>query len=339
MRVSQAVIGAGVMGVTLTRALARRGHDVVLLSGCEPGSEGASAAPAALLNPFRGRTGRASSDDVAALQQMWALVAELAAEGRDVGAVQSGVLRLIDSTQQARSFAKVAGLALWDAETFKQALPAPQRLRAPHGVGFASSGGWLEPRRFLRATLDSARAAGAEQQLGGRIEAIEPTPHGWRCTSADGHSTEAAEVWLCLGADAWPAQFSRTLAAPPPIERLAGDIFPTTLQAPPWPLAGGSYVAPLGGLAAIGGHHREPGPPPADAWPRLVAALRWAWPELHEGVLREGAGWWGVRAHAAQNRPLVQAVAQGVTVVGALAGRGFLIAAALANRLAAGASR
>lgn len=329
MSVKHLVVGAGVMGVTLTRALAQRGEPVLLMSPSEPGFEGASSAPAALLNPFRGRTGRATPEDRSALQQMWALVAELEAEGRSTGAQRGGVLRLIDSPAQRRSFAAVEGLELLEPG----AVPPP--LRAPHGAAFAAAAGSLEPRRFLRTALDSALAAGAEARFGARLEALEPSAGGWRCRTREGESLTAQRLWLCLGAERWPEQWARVLAAPPPIERWAGDIFPTDLPALRWPIAGGTYVAPLAGHAAVGGHHRAPGPPPEGAWSRLQATLRWAWPEIEGAAPRAGASWWGVRAHAAGNRPLVAEVAEGVTMVGALSGRGFLVAAGLAARLAA----
>jgi glycine/D-amino acid oxidase-like deaminating enzyme len=63
----EAIVGGGVMGLSLARALAQRGREVTLYSAGERGAEGASALPVALLNPFRGRTGRASAEDRSAL--------------------------------------------------------------------------------------------------------------------------------------------------------------------------------------------------------------------------------------------------------------------------------
>jgi hypothetical protein len=102
------------------------------------------------------------------------------------------------------------------------------------------------------------------------------------------------------------------------------------------PLAGASYVGPVSddrgvATAAIGGHHRAPGPAPDDAGSRLVGTLRWAWPELEETQLRTEAAWWGVRAHGEGNRPQLREVAPGAWWVGALAGRGFVVAAAVAE--------
>ena len=70
------VVGGGVMGVTLAYTLARRGARVTLLEG-GAGPRGASGVPVALLNPYRGRSARASAFDLAALAATWALVGEL----------------------------------------------------------------------------------------------------------------------------------------------------------------------------------------------------------------------------------------------------------------------
>jgi hypothetical protein len=102
------------------------------------------------------------------------------------------------------------------------------------------------------------------------------------------------------------------------------------------PLAGASYVGPVtddrgDAVAAIGGHHRPPGPAPEDAARRLVTNISWAWPELEETQLRTEAAWWGVRAHGEGNRPQLRELAPGAWWVGALAGRGFVVAAAVAE--------
>lgn len=324
-----AVVGGGVMGLSLTRALAQRGRRVTLYSEAQLAEGGASAAPVALLNPFRGRTGRAQAEDHQALAVMWRWVGALRAEGWDPGTSHSGVLRIADSERQQRAFANVTGLTLLTPKH----IPAP--FRGPHGGALASDGGWIAPARYLAALASSATRAGATLQAHQRIDAVEPDRGCWRLTSTAGRSTHHTQVWLCIGAAAWPAAWSRTLLSPPAFERLAGDIVATNLLAPAIPLAGGSYVGPLAGQAAIGGHHRPPGPTPPQALSKLVHNLRWAWPELEPSALQTTTAWWGVRAHLPGNRPLQQQLAPGVTWLGGLAGRGFLVAAAVAEGIVA----
>ena len=338
-----AVVGGGVMGASLARALARAGHAVTWWAA-ELG-DASSGVPVALLNPYRGRSGRAHVDDLAALRITWRWEEELRAAGLAPGAHRSGVLRLADGERQARAFGKVPGLQPLATD----ALPAP--FRSAHGGAWAAEGGWIDPRAWLAALAADAEAHAATRERS-RVVGIEPVRAArgraargraerghtgrWRLTGDDGTNSQHDRVLLATGAAAWPAGWVRVLGEPPAFERLAGDVFPTRLPAPTVPLAGASYVGPVVddrgfAAAAIGGHHRPPGPAPDDAGRRLVANLSWAWPVLAEAQLRTDAAWWGVRAHGEGNRPRLHEVAPGAWWVGALAGRGFVVAAALAE--------
>ncbi len=323
-----AVVGGGVMGASLARALARAGHAVDWWAA-ELG-DAASGVPVALLNPYRGRSGRAHPDDLAALRVTWRWDAELRDAGLTPGAHRSGVLRLADGARQARAFAQVPGLQPLAAD----ALPPP--FRSAHGGAWAADGGWLDPRAWL-AALGSDAAAHAANRRCQRVVALERAGAGrWRLIGDGGEPSLHDRVLLATGAGAWPVAWVRALGGAPTFERLAGDVFPTGLPAPSVPLAGASYVGPvvddLGfAAAAIGGHHRAPGPAPDDAARRLVGNLGWAWPELAEARLRTDAAWWGVRAHGEGNRPQLRELAPGAWWVGALAGRGFVVAAAVAE--------
>jgi glycine/D-amino acid oxidase-like deaminating enzyme len=325
-----AVVGGGVVGRSLARAAARAGHDVVLI---DAGHEPASRVPVALLNPQRGRTGRAHPDDLAALATTWRWADELAADGARPGAHRGGVVRVADGPKQAAAFA-AAGLA-----------PVPPEVagvRAPFGAVLVPDGGWIEPEAWLAALTGSAVDAGAALHERTRVVAVVARPQGgWRLTlqrmgDADPSSLDAEEVLLATGAD--PGLAAPAWGAAPEVERVAGDVVVTGVDAPPRPLAGGTYVAPVRRgdrwVAAIGGHHRPPGPPAADVAARLRTAVAWALPDL----AGEGHGderWSGVRARRASGRPEALALADGVVWVGGFAGRGFLAAAAMAERVVA----
>jgi glycine/D-amino acid oxidase-like deaminating enzyme len=329
-RLDAAVVGGGVMGASLARALARAGHAVTWWAA-ELG-DGASGVPIALLNPYRGRSGRAHPEDLATLRVTWRWNEELHAAGLAPGAHRSGVLRLADGERQARAFGNGAGAAT----------PRHGRAAATVSVGArrrVGRRGWLD-RSVRVAGRAGGRRRGARRDpkaLPGRRD--RAGPRGARALAVDGDDGTHAQhdrVLLATGAAAWPAGWERVLGEPVAFERLAGDVFPTRLPAPTVPLAGASYVGPVVddrgfAAAAIGGHHRPPGPAPDDAGRRLVANLSWAWPALEETQLRTGAAWWGVRAHGEGNRPQLREIAPGAWWVGALAGRGFVVAAALAE--------
>ncbi len=331
------MVGGGVVGLSLARALARRGRQVRLLSSTALGRGGASAVPMALLNPHRGRTARAHDDDLLALATTWRWADELRTEGLESGARRSGVLRLADSARQAADWAKVPGLRPI------RAADAPVPYRAPHGGALVPDGGWLDPLRWTAALAASARAAGADLREDHEVVAAErlttagPGSAIWRLWTAGGADFRASSVYLATGAQAWSERLAAAAGQAPVFEAVAGEVWISPLPAPELPLAGGLYLAPVEvdgrHLAAIGGGHRPPGPPGADAAARLRRGLAWAWPVLaaSEG---EAPLWWGVRARVPGSGPVLREVAAGLWWVGAFAGRGFLAAAAMAERVA-----
>jgi glycine/D-amino acid oxidase-like deaminating enzyme len=319
------VVGGGVMGASLARALAMRDHTVVWWPGL---ADGASNVPVALLNPHRGRTGRAHPSDLAALATTWAWVHALEAEGFHPGANASGVLRIADGEKQAAAFARHGGPLLQGAD-----VPAP--FHAPHGALLVREGGSLTPSRYLAALQASAVLHGAHLQPFGPVAAVSRHSERWRVEGAAGDTVLVDALLLATGAHAWPSGWQH-LGPAPAFERHAGDMFYTPLPAPPLPLAGAAYLGPIptwdGFAAGIGGHHRPPGPTPANAWARLQQQLRWSFPPVADTT--PNGSWWGVRAHAPGNQPTIAPVGDGAWVVGNLAGRGFLVAAAVAEKVA-----
>jgi glycine/D-amino acid oxidase-like deaminating enzyme len=337
-RLRVVVVGGGVVGRSVARAAARAGLQATRVAD---GGAAASTVPVALLNPHRGRTGRARPEDLAALATTWRWADELEAEGFAPGAHRTGAVRVADGPKQAAAFA-AAGLAS----------TAAAGVRAPHGAFLVPDGGWLDPRAWLAALTRSAQAHGARCHEDRTVVAAERgVAGGWRLhlrgiepgggADLDRHGApatvlDADQVVFAIGATAWPPGLEAAFGAAPPVERIAGDVVVTRHPAPPLPLAGATYVAPVarGGTptAAIGGHHRPAGPPGADAAARLRAAARWTLPGLGEPD-PEDRVWWGVRAKRPGGRPEVQELAPGVRWVGGFAGRGFLAAAAVAETL------
>ena len=308
------IIGGGVAGCALTYALAKRGAQVTLLERGEIGSAGASAVPVALLNPYRGRSARASELDLAGLAATAQLVRELELSGLDHGVHQSGVLRIAPNTKQAKTWRKREGVKWLDSGE------VPHVYHAPFGGFLVERGGWLEPHKFLPALTTAATRNGATI-----IENCEVQEGSYQEVKTSRGTFRARTLIFCVGAN--PAFHSMKL------EYVAGEVIGLEMSAQlPYALAGAIYGAQKGERVYLGGNHRPAAQTDESAAGQLQRAGGWFIPSL------KGAGlvssWTGVRAKTADNRPIVREVRPNVWFFGALAGRGFLCAAHLAERLA-----
>jgi len=344
-----AVVGGGVAGLSLTRALARASADVVLVERTALGSprRGASSLPLALLNPWRGRKGAAHPDDLRGLATAWRWSEALAAEGLEPGAHRSGLVRIATSARQARDWRERAAaepsLRWLDPGTLGEPY------HAPFGALRVVDGGRIDAPRWLASLTASARAHGATLLSGAEVRGLVQRPDGvWELQRATGAGADgdvvarARFVASCVGADAAPdavGQDGRRIAWPERI-RTRGEV--VTLSggpALPWPVAGGVYGAADLGTAWVGGGHRPPDQDDPSAPEHLRAAFAWSAPAMaHADVT---AVWSGVRAKLPDARPEVLRLAPGLWSFGAFAGRGFLCAAdeaeAWASRWRAGA--
>lgn len=318
-----AVVGAGVAGLSLSYALGLRGVPVVLFERGRVGAQGASSGPAALLNPYRGRSARAHADDLAGLAAFWRRDRALREQGLDPGAERTGVLRVAPDARRARAWRQREG-ARW-----LEPHEVPPPYHAPHGALLAEHGGWLRPRALLAALCKAATARDAEVRQGVRVLRLERATDGIRLVTSAGSST-AARVVLCVGADASPE------LPLPELRYVAGEMVEVATDgltpAPRLPLGGSVYAAFERGRGYVGGGHRDPEAPDPQAPRRLLERLDETLPGIGAGPGL--ALWSGVRAAGETPRPLVLEAAPHVTFFGALSGRGFLISAYLAERLA-----
>ena len=331
----QAIIGAGVVGLTLAEALSQRfpGETMLLLEQGSVAAQGASAVPVALLNPYRGRSARAQPRDLAGLQQMHRLAASLDAQGLPSGMHFSGVLRIASNRKQAKTWRSRPGL--------QPLAPCdlPAMYHAPYEGFLAAQGGWLEPHRLLASLKQVVQQRGVHIHTQCRLHAVLEQTGGYRLESSQG-SYEAEQVWLCIGADSLP-----TLPAPAyaqahtlALQRLAGEVL--RLQAPnhdshamPYALAGAIYAAATPEAVYVGGNHRDAQQDDPSAAAQLHKAAAWFLPPLQHYQCKQV--WTGVRAKTADNAPRVLELQPGLVFVGAMAGRGFLVAAHVAAQLAA----
>ena len=331
-----ALVGGGVAGCSLALAAARAGAAVALFDAGDDAHR-ASAVPAALVNPYRGRAGRATLDDRLGAARTWSWAAALAAEGLASGAHPSGVVRVADSARQARSWRGRPGTTSFGPDVE----PASGRWRAPHGGIVVPSGGWIDPPRWLAALRRAAEARGARWHDDARVEALERRGDGrWQLrarAAADVAADPFDLVALCLGANP-PGALPHVPVAPQPgtVALLPGHL-------PARPLAGAVYAATVGsperyGLdprrayGAIGGGD----PDRAEDGAGLLAAVTWTLPR-EPGPLQ--GNWRGLRARGPDPAPQVEALGPGVWWFGSFAGRGFLRAALEAERLVSRWSR
>lgn len=312
------IVGGGVMGCTLAYTLARRGVPVTLLERSRIGQAGASGVPVALLNPYRGRSARASDFDRASLTAMWALVQGLERSGLTTGVARSGVLRVASNAKQAKTWRKRDGVSWFDPDS------APTGFNAPFGGFVATSGGWLRPTQWLAALVRAAREHGAVVLEDYGVTGVDA---GLSVRSEQG-ALEARAVVLCSGRST--ALGEEVLG----LEHVAGEVIGLTLPDAvtlPYPLAGAVYGAQVDRTFYLGGNHRPAGQTDESAPAQLQRAGGWFVPSLREAALQ--SIWHGVRVKAEDNLPVVRELRPGLWFAGGLAGRGFLASAHVAQRL------
>ena len=312
------IVGGGVAGCTLAYELSKR-RRVVLLEQHRIGTSGASSVPAALLNPYRGRSARASEEDRAGLRAMWALVGELEKLGLEHGVHQTGVLRIASNQKQSKTWRGRDGVRWLEAEE------VPAGYHAPFGGFLVESGGWLEPHKFLHALILAAKQRGAVVREDCEVTGLE-AEEDYKVHTTQG-TFLARTVILCVGSSLNPD------LPLPGLERVAGDVvgFETDVDLP-YPLAGAVYGAKCEKRVYVGGNHRPAGEEDLAAPQQLQRAGSWFVPALKEAA--HVSTWTGVRAKTEDNAPLVQERSPKLWFFGALAGRGFLCSALLSRRLA-----
>lgn len=335
------IVGAGVAGASLHLQLALRGVNSLLIERGAVAS-GASSIPAALLNPYRGRSARARTADMIGLAAFWRSVRLLEAEGVKSGAYRSGVLRIADSPRQARAWQRLTELpptappGASAAISWLEPSDVAADYHAPFGALLVEAGGWVTPRHYLAAMVRVAAVHSGEAAYGVELSALQPRRPGGLTASvltSRGEQRIAARLAvLCLGA-------SRPAAvAQPQFEFTAGEAFELEMTStPPYPLAGGVVAAFKGNRAFVSGGHRPVAGAAAAAATReqldaLQRTLSWQLPAA--GSAARLGSWHGVRVRRPSGEPVARRLCTDVYYFGALGGRGFLRSASLAERLA-----
>lgn len=327
-----AVVGAGIAGASVARALIAGGARVTVIEAERPGA-GGSGFPAALVTP-RLDAGDAliAGFHAQALERARALYSAL-----PDAVIAEGVLQLEQAPRDAARFDKIAAQDAWPvgAMTRLDAEAASDRLgEAVQAGGLLMQGAMaLRPSAVLEPWL-----AGAER-LTARVAALLPQGEGWRLIDADGAAVVEAEA-VVLTAGWGNAALMSDIAPNLPLAPVAGQADwvegPTTP-----PVAWGGYAVPTGSGLLFGATHdrgQTDLAPTAEASARNLATLAAALPGLAVKV---------EAADAVQNRKAVRATTPdrlpicgglalpGLYALTGLGSRGFCVAPLLAEDLAA----
>lgn len=323
-----AVIGAGVAGAAVVRALRAQGCAPVLIEADRPGA-GASGFPAALVTP-RFDLGDA---DIAGLFAQ-ALERSAALYADTPGAVVAqGVLQMAATDRDAARFARIPDQPLWPVDRVR--LIDADQAAAIAGEPVA------EPALAMNAAFTVAPAAildawiGDTPRITGAVDRVAAGPEGWRVLDAEGRClAEADAVVICAGAGT--AGLLPDLALSPVRGQAEWVLGPV-----PSAMAWGGYVAPTADGFLFGATH-DRGRTDVEVSPQdsarnlatLSARLPGLAASLNPASLRSRAA---VRATTRDRLPVAGAVegAPGLYVLGGLGSRGFCLAPLLAEHLTA----
>ena len=323
-----AVIGAGIAGAAVRRALLELDVEAVHFEARGPGA-GASGNPAGLVTPRLD----AGLGPVARLASQAYLRALEVYEGVPEAVISRGVLQLAAGPRDPGRFQRIAASGLFPPDALKILDPAEASARLGEPTdrpGLDQTGALvLDPRRVVGAW--SAR------DLAGRVQSIAPQGDRWGLQTADGGTREFRTIILANGADLsglWPDA---------PILSVRGQASWVAAPGPARPDAAGwgGYLAPTTDGFLFGATFRRGETSTAvteedhEANLDLLARAR---PELAAGLARQPlTGRARVRATTRDHLPLAGAVPghPGLMVLGGLGSRGLTWAPLLGEHVAA----
>lgn len=323
-----AIVGAGVAGASVARALIAGGARVTLIEAEHPGA-GGSGFPAALVTPRLD-----AGDALIAGFHAQALERARALYGALPGAViAEGVLQLEQAARDATRFDKVAAQGLWPSGAMTRLAPdeASRHLDESVSSGAVRMGDALalRPSAVLEAWL-----TGVERATG-RVTSIQPRGEGWRLFSDGDEGVVDADVVVVAGG--WG---SAALASTLPLAPVAGQADWVEGPTAP-PVAWGGYAVPTGHGLLFGATHdrgRTALVPGDEASSRNLATLSAALPVLAARVEAAGPSErrTAVRATTPDRLPMAGELAPpGLYTLTGLGSRGFCVAPLLGEHLAA----
>ena len=323
-----AVVGAGIAGASLARALRALGCDPVVLDAAGPGA-GASGNPAALVTP---RLDAGLGPLARLFAQAFGRATWLYEETAPGAVLARGVLQIAGGDRDVARFARIAASDIFEPGALApiDAAAAGARLDEP-SIGAAldlTKALVVEPAGLLAAWTGPVRRA--------QVARIAPSPGGWTLHDAAGGAiVEVDAVFLTIG-PAIGALLDGLPIAPVRGQASWTDAV-TTAQAAAW----GGYAIPTRSGLLFGATH-DRGETGLDVRPgdhaRTLATLAAALPSLAARVgtamLQARAS---VRATTPDHLPLAGPAPglDGVHLLAGLGSRGFCLAPLLAEHVAA----
>lgn len=327
-RCPAAVVGAGIAGAALARALRRLGRPVRVFDALGAGA-GASGNRAALVAP-RLDAGFGVSARLSA--QAFVRAVRIYREEVPEAVLQDGVTHLARSPADPGRFEKISSWSDYPHGWLTPLSPGETAFRLGEAEGPSAldvpAGLTLSPARVLGPWLGRV-----EHEAIATIEVLED---GFRLLRADGGSVLETDV-VCI-ASGWAAE---ALAGPLGLRPVRGQLTFAPREGPSPPASnGGVYVAPAPGGVVFGATH-ERGASDAGARPEddlaNLAGLETLRPKLADSLRRapfEGRA--GVRGTTPDHLPLAGALGEtGPHLLAGLGGRGFLFAPLIAEYVAA----
>jgi glycine oxidase len=196
------IVGAGIVGSTIARALARAGRRVRVLEKSIPGAEASSVAAGILAPLVEHDAGPLRALGVRSREQYAQLAPILAAEtGIDIGFVRSGVMRVALDAPQAAALHVPEG-------TEAKRLDGDEARRREPGLSPAVVAAidlpleaQVEAPRVLRAMVASAERAGAHFTSGAAVRGL--VHRGGRVIGVDTDQGEVHAEHVVVAAGAW----------------------------------------------------------------------------------------------------------------------------------------
>ncbi len=308
-----AIIGAGIAGAALARALQVEGARPLVI---DAGGAPASGNPAALVTPALDAGGGARAQFYA---QAFARAVDLYQALGEAAVIGRGVEQLARAERDPARFA-----AVMDGGLFADgALTA-----TPGGLRF-EEGLWIRPHVAIAGWLDGCERVAAV------VERLERGPDGWRLHGADGLIAEADAVVIAAGAGS--GELMGQPSAFTPVRGQASWIEGGELD---HAIAWGGYACPTDDGVLFGATH-DRGRTDVEVLPedhaRNLKTLAEGLPALAaQAAGRPLHGRAAIRATTFDRMPVADALdAPGLYLLGGLGSRGFCTAPLLAEHLAA----
>jgi tRNA 5-methylaminomethyl-2-thiouridine biosynthesis bifunctional protein len=325
-----AVIGAGIAGAALVRALTALGIDPVIVEA-EGSGAGSSGNPAALVTPALDAGGGARARLYA---QAFARAVDLYRAAGPAVIAGEGVVQLESTERDGPRFDAVVAGDVFEPGALERLNSAQAAAALGHpaqdGAVRFTEGLVVRPPALLGAWLGGAR------RLTARVASLQRRARGgWILLDEGGVALLEADV-VCLAAG---AQVDALLDQPLPLLPVRGQASWAEGLALPIAAAWGGYAATFDGGLLFGATHdrgrTDTAVDPADH-ERNLGALTHALPAVAEAArLIPLKGRASIRAAAYDRMPVAGAVDEGLYVLGGLGSRGFTTAPLLAEHLAA----